>query len=67
MKRLANRTQEISQFLQMVEGTCRERIFLIEAPSGSGKTSLLMQFETECPERVKSAWVDLKAAQTGAP
>ena len=67
MKRLANRTQEIAQFLKMVEGRCEERIFLIEAPSGCGKTSLLMRFEAECPKEVKSAWVDLKAAQTGAP
>ena len=67
MTRLANRTQEIAQFLKMVEGRCEERIFLIEAPSGCGKTSLLMRFEAECPKEVKSAWVDLKAAQTGAP
>ena len=67
MKRLANRTQEIAQFRRMVANQCTERIFLIEAPSGSGKTSLLLQFEAECPKGVKSAWVDLKAAQTGAP
>lgn len=67
MKRLANRTQEIAQFGRMVAGQCAERIFLIEAPSGCGKTSLLLKFEAECPEPVRSAWVDLKAAQTGAP
>ena len=67
MKRLANRTQEIKQFLRMVKRQCRERIFLVEAPSGCGKTSLLLKFEAECPKLVKSAWVDLKAAQTGAP
>jgi ATP/maltotriose-dependent transcriptional regulator MalT len=60
MTRLANRTQEIAQFLKMVEGRCEERIFLIEAPSGCGETSLLMRFEAECPEPVRSAWVDLK-------
>lgn len=67
MKQLANRTKELQQFTRMVTGQCEERIFLIEAPSGCGKTSLLLRFEAECPHPVKSAWVDLKAAQTGAP
>ena len=67
MRQLANRTKELTQFTRMVTRQCEERIFLIEAPSGCGKTSLLLRFEAECPHSVKSAWVDLKAAQTGAP
>ena len=67
MKPLANRTPETGQFLRMVTGQCGERILLVEAPSGCGKTSLLLKFESECPPPVQSVWVDLKAAQTGAP
>lgn len=66
-RRLANRTREIQQFLSLINRECIQRIFLVEAPSGYGKTSLLMRFETECPSSIMSAWVDLKAAQAGAP
>ena len=65
MMYLVNCTKEIQQFFSMLSGQVAERIMLIEAPSGCGKTSLLLRFETECPDNVKLVWVDLKAAQTG--
>lgn len=65
----ANRTRELGLFVQMINGQNgqTERILLIEAPSGYGKTNLLLQFERKCPQAVRSAWVDLKSAQIGAP
>jgi hypothetical protein len=63
--RIANRTQELRLFQRMVSGEVSQRILLIEAPSGLGKTNLLLKFEHHCPSTVATAWVDLKAAQTG--
>ncbi|MBE9098826.1 hypothetical protein [Vacuolonema iberomarrocanum] len=67
MKHFVNRTNEMKLFRQMVIRDISQRILLIEAPAGYGKTNLLLQFERSVPENMKSAWVDLKSAQTGIP
>ena len=65
--RLANRTKEVEFFKKMLLGQVTQRILLIEAASGMGKTSLLAEFASLCPARVKAVLVkiDLKSAQTG--
>lgn len=65
MTQLANRTRELTFFRRMLEGKASERILLIEAPSGFGKTNLLLRFERDTPDDYCIAWVDLKSAQTG--
>jgi hypothetical protein len=69
MTRLANRTQELELFRQMLRGEVRERILLVEAPSGYGKTGLMARFvmlcPQVCPQQIHTVPVDLKAAQEG--
>jgi hypothetical protein len=65
MTRFANRTQELQLFNQMLRRDVRERILLIEAPSGYGKTGLMGRFELLCSSEIYTVLVDLKAAQTG--
>lgn len=64
---LANRTQELTYFLQMVQGLIPKRIFLIKAPSGYGKTDLLQKFVESCPSEVNAVDVNLKSADLGIP
>ncbi|NMF58835.1 hypothetical protein [Pseudanabaena yagii] len=66
--RLANRTKEVEFFKKMLLGQVPQRILLIEAASGMGKTSLLAEFASLCPAHAKAAVlvaIDLKSAQTG--
>lgn len=65
MKRLANRTKELQQFERMLRRDVRERILLIEAPSGYGKSGLMERFQNLCPSGVQAVSLDLKAAQLG--
>ncbi len=51
-----DREPEINRFLDMVHGRQEERILLIEAPSGRGKTWLLLEYQARararaCPAR----------------
>lgn len=65
MTRLANRTLELQLFDKMLRQNIQERILLIEAPSGYGKTNLLGRFELLCPNQIQFVSVNLKSAQTG--
>jgi AAA ATPase domain len=67
MTRLANRTQELHRFEQMLRRQVRERILLIEAPSGYGKTGLMGRFAMLCPQEIHTVPIDLKGAQDGIP
>ena len=58
--KLANRTKELAFFKQMVLGEVSERILLVEAQSGYGKTGLMGRFLTECPENARAIDIDLK-------
>jgi hypothetical protein len=51
----------------MLRGEIQERILLIEAPSGYGKTGLMARFEMQCPQEIHTVLVDLKGAQEGIP
>ena len=65
MTRFANRTQELHRFEQMLRGQVPERILLVEAPSGYGKTGLMGRFERLCSPRIHPVLIDLKGAQAG--
>lgn len=66
--RLANRTREVEFFKKMLRGEISQRILLIQAASGMGKTILLTEFAALCPIHAEAAIlvkIDLKSAQTG--
>lgn len=66
--RLANRTKEADFFKKMLRGEISQRILLIQAASGMGKTSLLAEFAALCPVHAEAAIlvkINLKSAQTG--
>lgn len=65
MEPLANRSQELKTFIEIVTGINPRRIFLIEGKSGSGKTNLLGQFIYQCPRHILCVAIDLKSAQSG--
>lgn len=66
MTRFANRTRELHLFEQMLRRQVRERILLIEAPSGYGKTGLMGRFdEILCSQEIHRVLIDLKGAQAG--
>ena len=66
MTRFANRTRELHLFEQMLRRQVRERILLIEAPSGYGKTGLMGRFdEILCSQKIHPVLIDLKGAQAG--
>jgi hypothetical protein len=66
MRRFANRTRELHQFEQMLRRQVPERILLIEAPSGYGKTGLMGRFdEILCSQEIHRVLIDLKGAQAG--
>jgi hypothetical protein len=60
--RLANRTKELDFFKRMVLGEVSQRILLIEAQSGYGKTRLMGRFLMECPGSARAVDIDLKDA-----
>ncbi|MDZ8030278.1 MULTISPECIES: hypothetical protein [unclassified Nostoc] len=64
---IANRTEELRLFEQMVQGSVAKRVLLIEAKSGLGKTQLLARFKHTLPQNILSVQVDLKTAQLGIP
>jgi hypothetical protein len=61
----ANREAELALFDQMLAGQTRERILLLEAEGGLGKTTLLNEFARRCPAHVPCAPLDLKGSTTG--
>ena len=66
--RLANRTKEVDFFKKMLRGEISQRILLIQAASGMGKTSLLTEFASLCPVHAEAAIlikIDLKSSHTG--
>lgn len=65
MTPFANRTRELRLFEQMLRGQVRERILLIEALSGYGKTGLMGRFEILCSQEIRPVLIDLKGAQAG--
>jgi hypothetical protein len=65
MTRFANRTRELERFRQMLRKEIPERILLIEAPSGYGKTGLMGRFEKLCSQEIHPVLIDLKGAQAG--
>jgi hypothetical protein len=65
MTRFANRTRELHLFEQMLGRQVRERILLVEAPSGYGKTGLMGRFEILCSQGIHPVLIDLKGAQAG--
>ena len=65
MTRFANRTRELHLFEQMLRRQVRERILLVEAPSGYGKTGLMGRFEILCSQGIHPVLIDLKGAQAG--
>lgn len=73
MTRFANRTRELHLFEKMLRGQVRERILLIEAPSGYGKTGLMGRFEILCSQEIHRSQkihpisINLKGAQAGIP
>ncbi|MFN6463500.1 MAG: hypothetical protein RMZ41_017030 [Nostoc sp. DedVER02] len=64
---IANRTEELRFFNQMVQGSVAKRVLLIEAKSGLGKTQLLARFKHTLPQNILSVQMDLKTAQLGIP
>lgn len=60
MTRLANRTKELQQFERMWRRQVSERILLIEAPSGYGKTGLMARFEHLCALEGHAVLVNFK-------
>ena len=64
-KHFANHTRELHLFEQMLRGQVQERILLIEAPSGYGKTGLMGRFQILCPQKIHPVVIDLKGAQAG--
>ncbi|MEH2357661.1 hypothetical protein [Nostoc sp.] len=64
---IANRTEELRLFNQMVQRRFDKRVLLIEAKSGLGKTWLLARFKHTLPTNILSVQVDLKSAQRGIP
>ena len=58
---LANREEELGFFAGMIAGTTVERILLLEAGGGMGKTTLMAEFVRHCrAEKVPCVPVDLK-------
>jgi hypothetical protein len=64
---LANRTRECNLFEHMVKGETAERILLIQAESGFGKTDLLTHFRRLVPAGVLQAFIDCKGANSRIP
>lgn len=56
----ANRDDELDLFDRMVAGQTHERILLLEADRGLGKTTLLTEFVRRCPPHIPCARIDLK-------
>jgi hypothetical protein len=58
----ANRDDELNLFDRMIAGQTLERILLLEAEGGLGKTTLLNEFVRRCPVHIPCAPIDLKGS-----
>jgi hypothetical protein len=58
----ANREDELNLFDRMIAGQTPERILLLEAASGLGKTTLLNEFVRRCPVHIPCVPIDLKGS-----
>ena len=58
--RIVNRSVELALFDQMVNRQIEERILLIRAESGMGKSLLLSEFEKRCPKEIIFVPIDFK-------
>lgn len=63
MTKLANRVNEVAFFKRMVMGEESQRILLVQAESGYGKTGLMGRFASECPKCAIAVDIDLKDAR----
>jgi hypothetical protein len=59
-----DREKEISLFDNMLKGNLEERILLVEAKSGWGKSVLLREFARRCPRNILLADLDFKGGGT---
>ena len=63
-----DREDEIRRFLNMLEGRQEERILLVAAPSGRGKTWLLLEYQKQAVRAgVPCALIDLRLGGMGVP
>lgn len=61
----ANREPEFELFNRMLAGETEERILLLEAGGGMGKTTLLEAFMRHCSQHTDCVPIDLKGSGTG--
>jgi len=64
---LANRKPELGIFREMLAGSSRARILLIDAASSKGKSSLIRHFRRTCSSEHCVVHLDFKGAETGLP
>lgn len=65
---LANQIDHLKRFEQLITGQALEKILLIQAPSGFGKSTLLRRFKHECQEKkFLVVPIPLKGADIGLP
>jgi ATP/maltotriose-dependent transcriptional regulator MalT len=61
----ADRDHELQLFSRLIIDQSRERILLLEADAGMGKTTLLKEFMLRCPSEITYAPIDLKGGTSG--
>ncbi|MCP4422620.1 MAG: hypothetical protein GY805_38915, partial [Chloroflexi bacterium] len=61
----ANREYELDLFTHILSGQSAERILLLEAEGGMGKSTLLREFMRRRPNHIDFAPVDLKGSSVG--
>jgi hypothetical protein len=61
----ADRDYELQFFDRLITGRISERIWLLEADTGMGKTTLLHEFVRHCPSEIACVPIDLKGGISG--
>jgi hypothetical protein len=61
----ADRDYELQFFDRLITGRISERIWLLEADTGIGKTTLLREFVRHCPSEIACVPIDLKGGISG--
>lgn len=59
-----DREPELALFDSVIAGTADDRILLIEAASGVGKTALIREFDHRHPKNIRFAKIDFKGSST---